>query len=160
MRQASTERFLSCAELAELARLVAEIQADPSPTAAAKRAGVGFEYPSDLRGMVVSVKLPSNPEHVGHVAVVFDQGPCCSVPPSRLRKIDEALLHAADHVDGAVAELAAPTESARRETIRILKALNRALIRAANLANRLSHTPPAGPLPWRTAGAVFWAERA
>lgn len=155
-----TERFLTSAELAELSRLVAEIQADPSPTAAAKRAGVAFEYPSDLRGAVVSLKLPSNPEHVGFVAIVFDWKPCCSVPPSRLRKIDEALLRATVAVDDAAAELTEPTESTRRETIRILKALNRALIRAANLANRLSHTPPAAPLPWSTAGAVFWVERA
>lgn len=155
-----TERFLSRAELGELARLVAEIQADPSPTAAAKRAGVTFEYPPDLRGVVVSLDLPRNSEHVGYIAIVFDQKPYCAVPPSRLRKIDEELLRAVDEADWALAELTAPTESTRREAIRFLKLLNRALLRSANIAHRLSHTPPAGPLDWSTAGAVFYVERA
>lgn len=153
-----TERFLTSAELAELAALIDDILSDPSPASAAKRAGISFDYPSDLRGLVASLKIPNN--HVGYVAVVFDQKPHCAVPPARLRNIDDALLHAADQVDEAVAELTAPTESTRRETIRLLKMLNRSLLRSANLAHRLSQTPPAGPLPWRTAGAVFWAERA
>lgn len=158
MRQASTQRFLSCAELAILATLVDDIQKDPSPAAAAKRAKITFEYPGDLRGLVI--KLALSPERNLCIAIVFDDRPCCAVPPARLRNIDDVLLHAADQVDGAVAELTAPTESTRRETIRLLKMLNRSLLRSANLAHRLSQAPPARPLDWSTAGAVFYVERA
>lgn len=154
------EGDLSAAEMAALIALVGEIQNNPSPTAAAKRAGVAFEYPPELRGLVVSVKLPRNPNRELRIAVVFDGRPCCAIPSARLRNIDNALLHAADEADGAIAELTAPTESTRREAIRLLKMLNRSLLRSANLAHRLSQAPPAGPLPWSTAGAVFYIERA
>lgn len=155
-RLSPAKNDLPRAALAALAGLVEDICTAPSPSAAAKRAGVTFEYPGGLRGVVV--KVAASPKQSIYFAVAFDSPPPCVVPAARMREIDQRLLDATAALDDAIVNLAAPTESARREAIRTLKALNRALTRAANLTYKLSQTPPAGVLPWRTAAAVFWID--